>query len=33
MPLLRLICCFGSVFALGFALPSLAAAQEDPFVE
>ena len=32
MPLLRLMCCFGSVFALGFALPSLAPAQEDPFV-
>ena len=32
MPLLRLICCFGSVFAQGLALPSPAAAQEDPFV-
>jgi len=32
MPLLRLICCFGSVFAQGLALPSPSAAQEDPFV-
>ena len=32
MPLLRLICCFGSVFAQGLALPSSATAQEDPFV-
>ena len=32
MPLFRLICCFGIIFALGLAVPSLATSQEDPFV-
>jgi hypothetical protein len=32
MPLLRLICCFGLIFALGLAVPSSATSQEDPFV-
>ena len=32
MPLLRLICCFGLIFALGLAVPSSATSQEDFFV-
>jgi hypothetical protein len=28
----RLICCFGIIFALGLAVPSLATSQEDAFV-
>ena len=32
MSLIRLICCFGIIFALGLAVPSSATSQEDPFV-
>jgi hypothetical protein len=32
MSLIRLICCFGIIFALGLAVPSLATSQEDSFV-
>jgi len=32
MSLIRLICCFGIIFALGLAVPSLANSQEDSFV-
>ena len=32
MSLIRLICCFGIIFALGLAVPSLATSQEDAFV-
>ncbi|MGB6177574.1 MAG: hypothetical protein WBF43_14850 [Methylocella sp.] len=32
MSLIRLICCFGIIFALGLAVPSLATSQEDSFI-
>ena len=32
MSLIRLICCFGIIFALGLAVPSSANSQEDSFV-
>jgi hypothetical protein len=32
MSLFRLICCFGTIFALGLAAPSSATSQEDSFV-
>jgi hypothetical protein len=32
MPLFRLMCCFGIIFAPGLAVPFSAFAQEDPFI-